>query len=181
MLLSKIERIRSILRIMYYKLIYRGRFSFPNWRNIYIGKNSQLSLKRGAFIKIENNFSIRNDVFFNLAENASVIIGDGVFINNGCKINCQKNIILGNNTLLGEYVLFYDHDHTILKEDRKNRFVTNSIEIESDVWIGSHSVITKGVTIGAGSVIGALNCIRKNVPRNCIVKSDSEMQSIKNA
>ena len=42
------------------------------------------------------------------------------------------------------------------------------IIIEDDVWIGANTIILKGVTIGARSVIGAGSVVTKNIPSDCI-------------
>ena len=40
--------------------------------------------------------------------------------------------------------------------------------IEDDVWIGAQSIILKGVTIGARSIIGAGSVVTKSIPSDCI-------------
>lgn len=48
-----------------------------------------------------------------------------------------------------------------------------SIRICNDVWIGAHSIIRSGVTIGDGSVIGAGSVITKDVePYTVVVGSN---------
>ena len=42
------------------------------------------------------------------------------------------------------------------------------IFIEDDVWIGAHSIILKGVTIGARSIIGAGSVVTKSIPADCV-------------
>lgn len=42
------------------------------------------------------------------------------------------------------------------------------IVIEDDVWVGAHSFILKGVTIGARSIIGAGSVVTKNIPADCV-------------
>ena len=42
------------------------------------------------------------------------------------------------------------------------------VSIEKDVWISSNWVITKGVTLGRGAVIGAGAAVKKDTPPYCI-------------
>ena len=42
------------------------------------------------------------------------------------------------------------------------------IVIEDDVWIGAQSIVLKGVTIGARSIIGAGSVVTKSIPADCI-------------
>ena len=43
------------------------------------------------------------------------------------------------------------------------------ITIEDDVWIGAHSIILKGVTIGRGSVVAAGAVVTKSFPPYSII------------
>ena len=45
----------------------------------------------------------------------------------------------------------------------------NRVYIGYDVWIAGGTIIKQGVTIGNGSVIGALSFVNKDVPENSIV------------
>lgn len=59
-------------------------------------------------------------------------------------------------------------DHDLLPADR-GILHPAKIVIEDDVWIGSNATITKGVTIGHGSVIAAGSVVTKDVPPLSIV------------
>ena len=84
----------------------------------------------------------------------------------------SKGLTIGNNVKIGACVLLIDTDsHPI---DYKVRRVSNEgvksapIVIEDDVWIGAHSIVLKGVTIGARSIIGAGSVVTKSIPSDCI-------------
>ena len=44
-----------------------------------------------------------------------------------------------------------------------------STDIEDEVWIGGHSTIFAGVTVGRGSVIAAGSVVTKDVPPMTVV------------
>lgn len=46
---------------------------------------------------------------------------------------------------------------------------SRSVSIEDDVWIGGHSIILPGVTVGRGSIVAAGAVITKDVPPFTIV------------
>lgn len=41
--------------------------------------------------------------------------------------------------------------------------VSSPIVIDDDVWIGAHTVVTRGVTIGQGAVIGAGSVVTRDI------------------
>jgi acetyltransferase-like isoleucine patch superfamily enzyme len=103
-------------------------------------------------------------------ENATLKIGNNTGISNSC-IYCTKFISIGNNVFIGGGVKIYDTDfHSIYYVDRNISHNLNakskSIIIEDNVFIGGHSIILKGVTIGQNSVIAAGSIVTHNVPPN---------------
>ncbi len=53
------------------------------------------------------------------------------------------------------------------REDAKQKRCA-PVVIEDDVLIGVNSIILKGVTIGARSIIGAGSVVTKSVPSDCV-------------
>ena len=113
-----------------------------------------------------------------LFEKSILTIGKNVFFNNYCSINCLEKIEIGENTMFGEGVKIYDHNHLHETTDRlivfKDRFKTAPVIIGSNCWIGSNVTILKGVAIGNNVIVGANNLIYRSIPSNTIVKSNGD-------
>ena len=75
----------------------------------------------------------------------------------------QRLVQNGHNIYyVSTYGVFLDYKKDMSDADR-------SIRIGNDVWIGAHSIIRSGVTIGDGAVIGAGSVITKNVAPYTVV------------
>ena len=104
-----------------------------------------------------------------------VNIGSNVFFNNGCSLSSIKLIEIDDNTIFGENVLIYDHNHKFRKSDssiKEQGYSLEEVKIGKNCWIGSNVVILKGVHIGDNSVIGAGCVVKDNIPENTIVTCD---------
>ena len=138
-----------------------------NWNVFQI--NSKASLIVG------NNVICRNFENFHVSS-GKLILNDGVFINNSCSFNCMERIEVGNGTMMGEGVRFYDHDHVYTAEKiEKWQWTTAPIRVGRDCWIGSNVTILKGVTIGDNTIIGAGCLVRNNIPANSVVYNDGNL------
>lgn len=103
-------------------------------------------------------------------ENAVIEIGDNVGISSS-SLRAFKRITIGDNVNIGADCIIIDSDaHSLNYEDRRNGKLdkqnrkSRPIVIEDDVLIGTRSIILKGVTIGARSIIGAGSVVTCNVP-----------------
>lgn len=47
-----------------------------------------------------------------------------------------------------------------------NKRKMENVKIENNVFIGAHTTILKGVTIGSNAIIGACSVITKDIPAN---------------
>ncbi|WIF72397.1 acyltransferase [Proteus vulgaris] len=115
---------------------------------------------------------LRNKRNLNISiNNGKLIIKENVFFNNNCSINVRESIEIGRNTIFGEGVLLYDHDHDYSKgiNHLRSSFITAPIVIGENVWIGSNSIILKGVTIGNNCIIAAGSIITRDIPNNTII------------
>lgn len=144
-----INHIVALLKMIFYKIIYGSRITF--------GK--RVTFRKGMSIAIENE--------------GKIIIGNGVFFNNYCSLNSLKEIRIGDNSIFGENVKIYDHNHTFKYKNKLIKsagFKSDKILIGNNCWIGSNVIILKSVSIGDNSVISAGEIVRKSVPGNSILK-----------
>ena len=128
-----------------------------------------------ADLIVGSNVICRNFENFHVSS-GKLILHDGVFVNNYCSFNCMERIEVGNGTMMGEGVRFYDHDHVYTAEKiEKWQWTTAPIRVGRDCWIGSNVTILKGVTIGDNTIIGAGCLIRNDIPANSVVYNDGNL------
>lgn len=140
-------------------------------------------LMYGNKLKVGRRVRFRGKSRFSISGDAEIVLGDHVFINNGCSINSRRSIAIGNNTIIGEGVKIYDHNHRFNKNEAKGSqgFSVADVKIGNNCWIGSNVVILKGVQIGNNTVIGAGVVLDKSVGDDVIVTDNREpnIRSIK--
>ena len=136
--------------------------------------------RRGS-IQIGKNFSVNSGTNHNIIGRqqkntfwveGSLIIGEDVGMS-CCAIICNHEIEIGNHVTIGGNTVIYDTDfHTLDPETRRNKLNDiqdakwGKVKIEDSVFIGAHTTILKGVTIGENSIIGACSVVSKSIPAN---------------
>lgn len=172
------------------KILKNGNLNtLRNNSKVKVGKN----LRLGDFcnfsfyadakkIEFGDNISIRNYCNILVGNNAEINLGNRVFMNNYCSINCLEKIEIGENTLFGEGVKLYDHNHRYSSEPEfkveHQQFNTAPIKIGKNCWLGSNVTVLKGVTIGDNCIIGAGCVIHKDVPANSIIVNKQDHKII---
>lgn len=68
--------------------------------------------------------TVRTHVIFNVSAEGILNIGNNVFINDSTKINIRKHIDIGDDVIIGQNVLMYDHDHDYISANYKYEFNT---------------------------------------------------------
>jgi acetyltransferase-like isoleucine patch superfamily enzyme len=110
-------------------------------------------------------------IFF-VDSGAKLKIGNNVGMSQAALV-CHTGITIGNDVKIGAGVCIYDSDfHSLDPEIRRNsqldlkNKIKAPVVIKDNVFIGAHSTILKGVSIGENAVIGACSVVTKNVPDN---------------
>lgn len=100
-------------------------------------------------------------------ENGEIIIGKNVGISNTAFVS-QTKITIGDNVLIGGSCCIYDTDfHSLNYEERKIRSnpgtISRPVIIKKGAFIGAHTIILKGVTIGEKAIVGAGSVVTKSI------------------
>lgn len=180
-ILRRVEIFQRQNRTKYVKFLNPG-FTISD-RTVFGKYFNLLVIGNQCKLTISENVIFRNNCSVTLVNDGDLTIGQNVFFNNNCSVNCMENIRIGDNTIFGEAVKLYDHNHQIEKENIRlkihgDKFTTQSINIGDNCWIGSDVVILKGVNIGNNAVIGAGSLIYKSVEPNSIIKAKVETITI---
>ena len=103
---------------------------------------------------------------------SKISIGNGTWINNNFSAIAEHtSITIGRRVLIGTSVEIFDSDfHGLGINDRGSPKPdwAKPVVIEDDVFLGSNTRVTKGVTIGKGSVIANSSVVVKDIPPGVI-------------
>lgn len=113
-------------------------------RGVFVGRNTILSCKNGDIL---------------LDENANVGFN--------CEVFSAARVRIGRNVLVAAYTYLVGGDHLydrtdipVLEQGRTAR----GIEVDDNVWLGAHVVVTDGSTVGRDAIIGAGAVVVGEVP-----------------
>ncbi|MBS3076652.1 hypothetical protein J4233_00075 [Candidatus Pacearchaeota archaeon] len=125
------------------------------------------SFYRFAGAKIGKNVIIRENVIIYRPYNLE--LKDGAEIGFGTVISAVEKIRLGKEAAIGPYCAIYDNNHKMPKVSGDGGLITKPVEIKDFAWVGTHSIILKGVTIGSNATVGAGSVVMTDVPDNSVV------------
>ncbi|MFM6849600.1 MAG: DapH/DapD/GlmU-related protein [Terrabacter sp.] len=95
-------------------------------------------------------------------------LGEGVFVNMGCRFQDTGGISIGEGTLIGHGTTLTTLNHAI-DPDRRADMVPARVTIGRRVWLGAGVTVVPGVAIGDGSIVGAGAVVTKDVPADVVV------------
>lgn len=147
----------------------RGTSQIVLGNNVCIDDNCVIDARDScASISISDNVFIGRNTIIR-TRGGQLSIDEGTDIGCNCVIATDSQLKIGKDVLIAAYVYiaaggahrFDDPNVSIIKQGFVHK--GGSI-IEGDVWIGAHSLVLDGVTIGRGSVIGAFSLVTQSIP-----------------
>mgnify|MGYP001483033014 CR=1 FL=1 len=165
------------LRLVGLKLRHAGRLRLQSF-SLSLERDVELILDGNSSMDFGSRVYVRRGSVLDARNGATLKIGSRVFMNRGCSVVTRAGIEIGEETLIGEYVTIYDHNHTFGNPGaplRLQGFRSKPVRIGRNVWLGTKVFVGAGVTIGDNAVVGAHTIVTKDIPANSLVYGKSEL------
>jgi len=169
-------QLRSLILKMWWRLL--TIFYSRHFRRL--GEGSVIKgichIRNAGVIEIGANCIIDSSwarpVQIDVGKGALLSIGSNVYINQGVSITCHVGVRISDSCLIASEVQILDDDGHPVGWSRRHEYWPDGpdsrlgapIVLERNTWIASRAILLKGVTVGAGSVVGAGAVVTQPVP-----------------
>jgi acetyltransferase-like isoleucine patch superfamily enzyme len=150
----------------------QGKIIYGN--GVRIGEGTRIDLAPGSRLVLGDGIVTGRGAYFALGPDQQQTIGDGTSIQDGCRIN--GDVTIGRGCIFAPNIFVSTGNHTfdalpylpIRAQERVAPSRELAIRVLDDCWIGINAVLTPGVTIGRGCVVGS----------NAVVTTDLEPYTV---
>ncbi len=145
--------------------------NFDTWGLVDAGRGIKISRRNGE-IHVNRYCRIYDDVHFAVIgpspdQKAVLRIGIDSGIAARTRINVTQSVTIGDHCSIGWDCDIWDTSwHRVRFLDREPGPISRPVVLEDHVWIGSRTIIQRGVTIGSDSVIAAGSVVIGDIPPN---------------
>lgn len=140
-------------------------------RNCYIDALSENGIIFGNNVSIGKNTTI--ECSGNIKDiGKGLVIGNNVGLGTHGFWGCAGGIVVGDNTIFGNFVTLHSENHNFSNRDisiRQQGVTRKGIKIGADCWIGAKVTILDGTVIGEGSVVAAGAVVRGEFPPYSVI------------
>jgi isopentenyl diphosphate isomerase/L-lactate dehydrogenase-like FMN-dependent dehydrogenase/acetyltransferase-like isoleucine patch superfamily enzyme len=141
--------------------------SLPSWQLVRLSRRIFLQRRLRS---CGSDLDVSQGVIFEFPER--IDLGDRVFVNRGTVITARTDIQIGDDVLIGPYVVVNSGDHNYFDPTQpigSQGHAAGPITIGNDVWLGAHCSILRGVKVGDGAVVAAGAVVIDDVPPRTLV------------
>lgn len=134
---------------------------------------ARVRLKGPGHFELQRGCTISRGAHIWVGEGATITVAKGAKVGARTKVNCAAGITIGEGVRISWEVQLLDTDfHWTASASGRRRPHKAPIVIEPKVLVGTRAQILKGVTVGAGSVVGAGAVVRRDVAPQTVVVGD---------
>ena len=101
--------------------------------------------------------------------NGKIEIGDYCLFSPGVRVSAATKVKIGNSCMFANSAYISDSDWHGIYDRALPVGQSKEVVLEDNVWIGDGAIVSKGVTIGKNSIVGARTVVIKDVPANVVV------------
>lgn len=141
-----------------------------------LGKGARLKGRQIVYrplmnITVGDDALLGERIYWQVARNAKVRIGDRFSINSGSFIVISAGLQIGHNVAIGELVSIRDSEHRFDPEHgvRDQGFKESPIIIEDNCWIGRGVYLGPGSHIRKGSIVAANSVVQGEYPAASLI------------
>jgi len=149
-------------------------------RGSWISPAASVSIQETGRVEIGKGVHVAKGSVLSVLPGAVLTLGDGCMISHGVTIYCASKIDIGEQCRVSHYCSIVDHDYDVHStpdgESRFSRKISSPITIGANVWVGAHTTILRGASVGANSVVGANSLVAKPLPGNILAYCRSNAQ-----
>lgn len=170
----------NLLKTIYYSVKYGGKIivgkasvkvrggkiSFMDKKSkLYIGINYSypvpcvLDIYNGE-LSVDGVVNLNRGCKIRVYNGGILSIGNNSYVNEGTKIYCAKEIIIGSNCAISFDTKILDTDTHFIFRDGKLLNEDQSVNIGNNVWIGTNTIVLKGTTIENNVIVGASSLVK---------------------
>lgn len=169
---SAVDRLYNAIIFRHFGVIMRGKPGHIEGRLVIrSGIKGAIQIEEGAEFRSGTQYNIIGGdtrLCLRTISDGKLTIGKNVGISNSTIVS-RSEIVIDDDVMIGGSCKIYDTDfHSIFYEDRMKfpdpNINSKRIWLKQGAFVGAHSIILKGVTIGKHSVIGAGSVVTKSVP-----------------
>ncbi len=123
----------------------------------------KLLFSEGSRMIFRGRAIISQGSVFRMDNGASIDLGNDFYCNKNCFFRASRDIVFGNDCLVGWNVQINTSDGHAIFHEGKKRLSDVPVIIGNHVWITSNIVIMKGVSIADGCIIAQGAIVAKSI------------------
>lgn len=155
--------------------------------NIEIGCNLLKGSKEETRIRLRENAVWGSDGGCKISYGSTIEILKGAVlnskyftVNSNSTLIAAKKINLGQDVMIARNVVIYDSDFHEITCDGTKGEKSKDVIIGEHVWIGTNSMVLKGVKLEKGCVVAANTIVTQNVENENLIGNKLEIKCINN-